>query len=226
MVNFNSGDVGLAKFGNSISSMPETLRHRSYLWWRGQIIFAMLQPNARLDTYLRQTEAQLDIQHPCVAVHVRHGNRHTDTYVNADGFKEFGLMDHMAKVDALTGGAGSVRNVLLLTEDNAVTEEATAQMAASPDGYKYYWTKNTRDNTGVVQALASRNVWNEAMIGYTNLFLAAKCEYYVGALSSQFARLEVELMYLNGGATRAKDISSLDWTLNYVENTYFASNPY
>ena len=58
--------------------IPAKYKHRGILWWRSQLQFA-LQPNNRLFLAIIFARLTLDIRSNFIAVHVRHGDKATET---------------------------------------------------------------------------------------------------------------------------------------------------
>ena len=164
----------------------QTLRRHTNLggaWGQDQclatarVLAHLLRPRPELESYVRAELAR--VPSPYVAMHVRHGDKATETK-NAT----FGLS---AYLDVMRARLPHVRNVWLMTEDDAVIEETRRH----PD-MSFFFTNTSRTNQAE-WGQSERRTDETSFNSLVNLYLAADADAFIGTLSSNWGRLVVML---------------------------------
>ena len=61
-------------FDNVADNPPWSLRHRGLLWWRAQMLWFLMRPNAVLERRVRHIKNLIGYSHPIIGLHIRHGD--------------------------------------------------------------------------------------------------------------------------------------------------------
>ena len=190
-------------FNRITEYIPEKYRENGILWFRSQLQHFALQPNDKLYLAIMFAKLTVGFENDFVAVHVRHGDKSTETAV----FHLDKYMDSIKKMSDLHG----TRTIFISTEDQDVIDS----LYKYPE-YDFKYTKgHKRQNIAIEEAfkLNLSTPENEAFIAFKNLFLAMTGTSFVGTFSSNWSRLVYELMYASHGGSHV-DFISLD--MGYV----------
>eukprot|EP01062_Namystynia_karyoxenos_P030353 TRINITY_DN22690_c0_g1_i1.p1 TRINITY_DN22690_c0_g1~~TRINITY_DN22690_c0_g1_i1.p1 ORF type:complete len:521 (+),score=147.75 TRINITY_DN22690_c0_g1_i1:77-1639(+) len=189
---------------------PEAERRGGWLWWRVALTAALTRLLGPLRDYVEQRLAAAGLRSAerCVALHVRRADK-VKTEAAAHAVAEYmpyvrrALRRHNATTVYLSSdSAGALR------EAAALTERGDA---------RFVWTTGHHRLFGDV--VRPTQLWylsrgllpgdTEAMVAWVNAFGLARCEAFVGTLSSNWGRFAVELFMARKG-TAAVDYVSLD----------------
>ena len=140
-------------------------------------LFYVLQPVQKVADYVAQIRGQLNVPHPYIAMHVRHGDKYTEVPI-------FPFKDYMA-VAAEWRRKDNVTNIFLSTEDQNVIDEAKRYEA---EGWRFYFTEYPRLNTDIKKAIIGGRLAGDAEVlnAMANLYIAADGDYWVGTFSSNW----------------------------------------
>ncbi|KAK3281328.1 hypothetical protein CYMTET_10876 [Cymbomonas tetramitiformis] len=189
---------GKQKFGIPwMTSFPETT-NKSGCWVAGQLLFFLLQPNQHLENRLAAEKQRMGWSGNCAAIHVRHGWRNRfNRNVSMESF--------LHRLRSL-----NISNILLITEDQAVIDEALTKFPA----YRWLYTNYPRNNPhdiGVEMEKGKMDPTAEAYNALINLLLSSECDYFAGRTNSTWYRLMLLLSYGRYGYFPPWDNVGEDW---------------
>ncbi|XRB17866.1 Fuct6p protein [Pseudoscourfieldia marina] len=174
---------------------------KSGCWFAGQLLYFLLSPNKQMNERLLAEKRRLNWEssgRDCIAVHVRHGWR---ARFNA----RLTMKDFMKSIRRYQS-----RNVLLITEDQSVIDDAKQNF---PE-YNWMYTNYPRDNKhdiGIAMEKGEIDPTPEAINALLNLYLSSECRYHVGRVNSTWFRLMIMLAYGRYGTMPLFDNLQEDW---------------
>jgi glycoprotein 6-alpha-L-fucosyltransferase len=176
-------------------------------WWSSEINKFLFKPKPRVQRMFAQAKRILKYQKPIVAVHIRRGNKITETpYTPVDLYMDHvnGFYDQLEltqKVDK--------RRIFLLTDEPKVIEEIRA---------------NYTNYEVIVNEKVAKNASNYQQLGLTakgimiDVHLASLSDYFVCTLSSNIGRRIYEFMYHQNIDAHANMFSLDNRYFEYGEN--------
>ena len=184
--------------------VPSIFKGNDLDWWRAQATRYMIgNPQPWLKEYIRKQRIILfgkdEIPDNVINVHVRHG----------DKWKEMKLLpfsDYMDRANIIRKVHPEVDKIFLSTEDPQVIEETKNYPT-----WKFYYTNETRTNT-VAPPRAS----------FTNLFIGADCDYFIGTLASNWDRMIDEFRKTSIDPERKYiPLNNGQWIINRVQKSIY-----
>eukprot|EP00035_Acanthoeca_spectabilis_P029330 m.474074 g.474074 ORF g.474074 m.474074 type:complete len:805 (-) comp35715_c0_seq1:64-2478(-) len=196
--------------------VPPTYRGegKSELWYRSMLLRYILRPTDELQRAVESERQKLLPNNvSAAAVHVRRTDGHLT------GVQPLPLDQYVSALQEIILDSG-VSHVLVATDDIAVVHGL--RQLPSTHGLQFVALDSShRNNTSNRNKIFSYrdgtrdpkpDYWSAAL----DLFLAARCEYFVGQYTSNFSRLVLELIYGRIGERAIKQTRSLDseWFVN------------
>lgn len=162
---------------------PDKYQHKGIIWWKGQLLGFLMQPNQRL---LKAIHNAIDIPQPFIGLQIRHSNNWTSKTRKNIPLETY--MKHINKISSETG----INTIFISTEDQNVINDCKK----FPQ-YKFYFTRNQRTNQNQAKAIIAGRLdgAEEGRIGLINLFLMRKAKHFVGGFQSNWGRLILEHMH-------------------------------
>eukprot|EP00943_MAST-04B_sp_MAST-4B-sp1_P008726 g8726.t1 len=184
-------------FNKVTEYIPKKYKDEGILWWRSQLQYFALQPNDKLYLAIMFTKLNIGIVNDFIALHVRHGDKSTETAV-------FHLDKYMDSINRMSN-LYKTNTVFISTEDQGVIDS----LDQHPE-YEFKFTKgHKRQNIAIEDAfkLKLTTPEKEAFIAFKNLFISMTGTSFVGTFSSNWSRLVYEMMFAAHGSAGTSFIS-------------------
>lgn len=173
---------------------------RWYYWWRAQSAAYIVRPTARTRNEIAARKRRYfggeRIRAGTISVHVRHGDKDTETALVEDQVylrvaEEMRGAQESAKNVTAAGGESLRHQIFLSTEDPGTVAAFHADAEWDVQATKV--TRKLPGNLTTLEITAQGNPYEEMLNSLMNLDLALQCDGFVGTLSSNWCRLIEEL---------------------------------
>ncbi|BDA47771.1 hypothetical protein COCOBI_11-0280 [Coccomyxa sp. Obi] len=188
------------QFHSLLLGGPIDWEKRRY-WWRAQSVAYIVRPNSRtlaeLAARKRRVYPGRQIKRGTISVHVRHGDKHTESpsipdeayLAQAKQMRRSGALDRTGTLGQ--GRAESNTAIFLSTEDPS-TIEFFARQPLWDVSYANV-TRKPDVSRSTLSYVAEIGGYEEMLNSLVNLDLALECDAWIGTLSSNWCRLIDEL---------------------------------
>ena len=188
-------------------ALPGRWSHRGLFWAVSQALAHLLRPAPRVQQQLKEARHRLGlatVPYPILAVHVRHGGGACKARMTWGRRRSCdSLSKYLPSVRRLVGKYG-YRSILLLADDNAVLDDAAANLSgeAAVDGRPLHVMRRLERHRpamgtlGAEYASASRRMTGRELGTrfIVDSLLIAECQGFIGKFSNHLARTAYALM--------------------------------
>mmetsp|Transcript_1581 Transcript_1581/g.4782 ORF Transcript_1581/g.4782 Transcript_1581/m.4782 type:complete len:194 (-) Transcript_1581:174-755(-) len=171
------------------------------MWWRSQIVKFMLRLNWKMQALVNGERQLLRLPPLFVGVHVRHGDKKTESSViPLDMYLEAARDLSRARAQLLPSREQQQRYAIYLTTDDPAALEAARKWGREEGGRsdvdvisRQGEVRGVSTATDKAVEMHSINATQLGVDAIVNLMILSQCSDFVGTFSSNFGRLAFEL---------------------------------